>query len=184
MKKFNKGAIVIYIIFLIMAIEIIILTNQNKNLNNLLYQKGKRSGVGLNVGDKIADINDFLEGRFGFLSSPQNKLLLIFFSNHCPACEIDAHKWNKLLSIRNENLKILGISLSNEIDTFKFIKKHNLTLDVIIDSTHTITKNFFVSSIPAKILINEKSLVEFIDVGSSSKKYYKKLEEILTKNSG
>jgi len=168
-----------------MTIEIVILSFQNKKLNSILQVKRQGNKIGLSVGDKISNLNEFLDGKFS-LNLPKkqnNSIVLIFFSNKCPACVSDVKEWQKI-TLTNNNVKVLGISLSDMNETNNFININNIDFDVIIDHEKKIAKNFGVISLPTKIFINKNKIIEYIYIGSGSKKNQKEFDKMLRKANG
>lgn len=106
----------IIVIFLIMGFEIIMLTYQNRSLNSILKDRRIRMSIGLRVGDKIANLNDFFENKLpsNIYDDSAQKLLLIFFSHDCSACLMDISNWEKIWDKSEGRIKIIGVSLSNE----------------------------------------------------------------------
>ena len=174
---------IMIVIFLIMGIEIIILTYQNRYLNSILKDRRIKMNIGLRVGDKIANLNNFFEGKLTYKISnnSEQKLLLIFFSQDCHACLMDISNWEKILDKIEGRIKLVGISLGKEKETNEFVKKNNINFDVIIDDNLSIAKNFQIRSIPAKILINMDNVIEFIQIGTGSKSSNDKLMQIISK---
>jgi len=104
-----------------------------------------------------------LDGRKTRLSDYTGQVVLLnIWATWCPPCLSEMPSLEKLYQkFKDEDFQILAVS----IDTMgtdvvaPFIKNHNLSFPVLIDSKGTITRLYRTTGVPESFIINKKGVV-------------------------
>lgn len=97
------------------------------------------------------------------LSVPQKgrEVLLIFFSNDCPACEHDGEQWPIKADVFKKNdITMLGISQSKDTETQDFIRKKGISFTVFVDKNLAVSRLYEIVRLPYYVLIGSKGEIE------------------------
>ena len=120
--------------------------------------------VGVSVDRPAPDFSlPLLDGRKTRLSDYTGQVVLLnIWATWCPPCLSEMPSMEKLYQkFKDEDFQILAVS----IDTMgadvvaPFIKNHNLSFPVLIDSKGTITRLYRTTGVPESFIINKNGVV-------------------------
>lgn len=100
----------------------------------------------LQIGDKIpAILGRKQDGTEIKASDFEGKKLILYFypKDNTPGCTAEACSFrDEYVSLQKNGYQILGVSADTEKSHQKFIEKHNLPFDLIVDDQHLLSKQF------------------------------------------
>ena len=109
------------------------------------------------VDDTLAFLGDF-KGR---------RLVLIFFTTDCPACQESAFTWRLAAMLPGwEGADILGISPGTFEELRDFGEEHALDFSICLDSDRAVFRQYNVTYVPQAFWIDEQGIIR--EVGSVS----------------
>jgi thioredoxin-dependent peroxiredoxin len=121
------------------------------------------SSWALTTGDIAPDIaGKNQNGKLIHLSDFHGKYILVYFypKDDTPGCTKEATNFQtELANFKHLNAVILGVSAQDEASHQKFIAKHGLQFDLLVDSSGEIRKAFSVGTIPVLGLAQRQSIL-------------------------
>ena len=163
------------ILTIILIIITFILSRQNQSLKEKISNIISHQTISkLEEGELVPPLTfETLEGITSKLSFPGSKdsYLLFFLKVDCPHCNNTLGKWVMLTDVLNhEKCSILGLSLSDRVETQKYVRDNNIpfTLGVISDSQ--IVDNYKISGVPMTLIVNPEGKVKTCILGELTDK--------------
>lgn len=94
-------------------------------------------------------------------------MILFFWGSFCDACKEDIVLLEKFFEGKKDKLGILTIVIDGEREkrVKSVVKKHKITLPVLLDIKEKIARNYGVRMIPTTFLINREGWMEGVIVG-------------------
>ena len=138
----------------------------------------------LNKNAPIFETESLLKSK-KFISSRElgKEITLInFFATWCKPCR-DEHSYLDRFSSK-KNIRIIGINYKdNPENTIKWLNElGNPYSDVVIDKNGRIAIDWGVYGIPETFIVNSKGIIKYRHVGPITKKIYKKINLLISKN--
>ena len=93
-------------------------------------------------------------------------LLLHFWATWCPTCKLEASNIESLS--KNYQVITIAVNSGTDEDISMFLKKNDLTYDVINDSTGEFAAKFSISSFPTTFIYDKNQEIKFSEVGYTS----------------
>ena len=95
-------------------------------------------------------------------------VLLNFWATWCQPCILEMPAIEKLYStFKDKGFVVLAVSIDqNRIKVKSFVKKHNLSFPVLLDSNQEVMKAYNVTEIPASYLVNRNGIVKGFALGA------------------
>ncbi|MEO5968742.1 MAG: peroxiredoxin [Bdellovibrionia bacterium] len=119
--------------------------------------------LAMKVGDPVPDFSlPNQDGKVVKLSSFQGKPVLLFFypKDQTPGCTKEACSFRDEYSkFKKLGAVVLGISKQDSKEHQKFIEKHKLPFDLLVDNDGAVAKSFGVGTIPIIGLLKRKSVL-------------------------
>lgn len=174
----SKGSrfftVVFAILFLAMAVELVLLIRQNRELKKTVaelqarHAAGREDIVTLEEGETVVPLAlADLEGspaRVGY-DDPGRDSLLLIFSPDCPACEENMARWKELERTNvPEERQLYYISTTGQERTRRFVDEHGLDGPVFVAAAGALA-GYKVAYIPTTILVGPGGVVKRVWVG-------------------
>jgi peroxiredoxin Q/BCP len=119
--------------------------------------------LAMKIGDPAPDFSaPNQEGKVVKLSNFRGKPVILFFypKDQTPGCTREACSFRDEYSkFKKLGAVVLGISKQDSKEHQKFIEKHKLPFDLLVDSDGAIAKSFGVGTIPIIGLLRRKSIL-------------------------
>jgi thiol-disulfide isomerase/thioredoxin len=89
--------------------------------------------------------------------------LLHFWAPWCAICKLEQGN----ISYANKHTKIITVASfsTSKQEVADYIKKHNLSWNVIYDKNNEIAKKYGIRGVPASFFINSEKQIKFIEIG-------------------
>jgi peroxiredoxin len=126
-----------------------------------------------------------VEGQDVSLIDFKGKVVLLnFWASWCPPCRTELPRLNALKkSYEGKNFEIVAIATDRSSSpVIDFVKKHNITLPVLLDTDVKVSRKYKVFSLPTSFLINKRGIMveKFIgELNLDSSALMEKIEELL-----
>jgi peroxiredoxin len=184
--KRNWQLLFSYFLVLLLSVEVVLLTLQNKKLKELL---NTTTSLGLNSdalqpGEHVKPI--MLQTLDGSLSSlkyddPNKSHLLLVLSTTCPHCEKNLVRW-KLIneSNRRDNCEIVGISIHDLDATRKYVVERKPGFYITSAGADTgFYRGYKLVGVPETILVRSDGSVQKVWIGELSSDQTTEIEALL-----
>jgi len=181
-KKTNWLYLIGIVVIVLLAVEVVMLILQNRQLKAALIAMAAPPMIPLQRGDrvehvKLQDMNDNTVDLFS--EDSKEKKLLFVFSLTCPHCEKNLVKWQSIIDNNtNSHCDFIGISTRVLEGTKKYVKEHNVRFQSFCAEIDTsFRRKYGISIVPQTILINSNRTVEKVWLGELNDEqiYYRKL---------
>jgi len=161
------------VLFLGMAVELVLLTRQNRALKaSLAETQGECAAAQESVAPSLR-IGDVMEPlTLGSLAGetielafddPRGDVLLLIFSARCPACNENLPNWKRIERIGGpEGPRIYYVSTDEETVAREFAAEHELQKPVLVADSRELHR---VNHIPTTIQIGPEGIVRNVWVG-------------------
>jgi len=164
-KTFQRITGIIVVAFL--AVEVILLSTQNRELKNRLAMLlGNGIYGSLKAGETVPpftanDINgNSVEITYDNMNS---KTLLLVFSTTCSACERNLPNWSEIASrLKGSSRRVIGISLDAPDSTRQYVLENELQFTVLVPAEKKFLQDYKISYTPQTIVINPQGRVKQI----------------------
>ncbi len=164
---------------LLLGEDLIMLKGANAhNKNKVIDMANSDNEVGLKVGDKAPDAIIKIGNKKSIkLSDLKGKKVVLYFypKDDTPGCTIEARDFSELKGeFEKKNAIVIGVSKDSALSHEKFIKRHNLTIELASDEECDICKKFgtyaqksmfgkkYMGITRSTFLIDEKGVIEYI----------------------
>ena len=109
-------------------------------------------------------------------------ILVNFFATWCKPCR-EEHEYIKNFA-DEEKIKVVGVNYKdNSIKTIEWLKKlGNPYSDILIDKKGELAIDWGVYGIPETFIVDRQGIIKYRHVGPITKKIYKKINLIISKN--
>ena len=178
--------VLFYILLLGLAIEVLVLVHQNRELKNdaALYRNCLNLFI-LNHGDKVppikvVDLNG-IEHNISYEDSTRNTLLCVF-NTHCPACREVLTLWEKInKNYHKQELSLIGLSVDEFTLTRLYLEENKLNFSVFVTVDSLFETRYRMQLVPQLVLIGFKGVVKGVWPGLPTKRTIKGLEKMVCK---
>jgi peroxiredoxin len=151
---------VIIVLLLILSIWLLIIINKynekmkTSNETRFLLQEGDSL--------KIFRAKDLYGNEF-IIPEKNKEYLLFIFSASCSSCVQNIIYWKNLERLcKNRNIKILGISISDNNRTKNFILENNINFTVIFPLEERFEIDYKIQGVPQTLLVSENGILKKI----------------------
>lgn len=150
--------IVILIIIILMA------AGCNKGKNNISSQntENKNIEVGIEEGNIAPDIELFtLSGEKKYLKDFAGKIVMLnFWATWCPPCRSEMPSIENFYK-KNGDVEVVAVSVDEDSPSQveSFIKENGYTFPIYYDTNQTLSKKFFIRSIPTTYIIDKNGQI-------------------------
>lgn len=184
--KTHIWSIVLIVLVIAMAIEILLLVKENRELRASLTARRGPFQV-LNPQERVpplVGINQ--EGEEVRVEYPSQKQTVLFwFSTGCPSCEHNVEFWKQVYQkYQSSTLRFLGVTSADEEKTEELTSKFQFGFPVLIVSDYSLLDQYKVEVIPQTMLIDGNGMVRKVWPGPLSENYKTEMEEMLSSSSG
>ena len=179
--------IVFAVLFLAMAVELVLLIRQNRELKRTVADLQARHASehdevdSLQEGEVVAPLSLVdLEGQASEVGydDPARDSLLLIFSPDCPACQENMTGWRKLEQANAEQERgIYMISTAGEERTKQFVEEYDLDRPVLLAARNDLI-GYKVAYIPTTMLIGPGGVVKRVWVGVLSEEDLEELQRV------
>lgn len=170
LKKINWYMVILHIFLVILAVQVIYLAKQNRDLQALMRPS---SMPGLEAGEEVAAVPvQELDGSQQTLSfaDADKETLLFVFNTTCPACKANQANWKELYQSVHERYNVVGVSLHPQQQTQAYIEEHSLPFRVVLpEDIESFAGSFKIQAIPQTIHIDRQGKVLEVKVGALNK---------------
>lgn len=149
------------LIFALLAIDVVLLTTENRSLKNSLNTLSVVTRGPLVPGDQLPS---FLARTFAGdtisieYSTSEKYRLFLLLSSSCHLCESTLVHWNSIEP--NPDFEILGISLSEYEETLVFITTKPVRFTVVSPINPSFVEAYKVTGVPATVLVTPLGVVQ------------------------
>jgi peroxiredoxin len=156
----NLYSIVLHLLVVVLAVEVIVLMKQNKELKE---GRASRAQESIKEGDyfSLADLTPVVNDAQ--LDTLLRKQLIFVFTTRCPFCQEMLPMWKYFgnsLAARN-NVAILGISLDPLQETRTYLDQQNVTFPVFLPSNkESFSNKNKLHSVPQTMIRRSDGIVE------------------------
>jgi len=185
-RKKNWTLAVSYALVVFLAMDVVLLTLQNRELKLMLKAMTPIAQVEpLKPGEKASPIAvQTLDGKIDELSysNPAKKYLLFVLSTTCPHCEKTLTNWKRITE-RNAagNCDIIGVSLHNLIETRKYLATKDVGFYTVSAASDTgFSRKYRIIGVPETILIKGGGSVEKVWVGELTEDQTNEIQELIS----
>jgi peroxiredoxin len=168
----------------ILAIEVLLLSTQNRRLKAQLSGKFDSSVAALQPGETVNAVQvQTLDGTSDVLTykEPSSKNLLFIFSTTCPHCEKTIPAWNSIASKAViGKCNVFGISVQDADMTLAFVRQKNIgfvTFSASKDSSFL--SGYKITGVPVSILLEGKGIVKKTWTGELQQKEIDEITEMI-----
>jgi len=160
-------------VFVIMAVELVLLARQNRSLKVVVaaleQQLGvMRSAASLKAGDVLQPLElPTLSGESMRLAynDPVRDTILLVFSPDCPACAENLESWSRLQAAHDPDREsLVYVSSAGAEATQAFASDHGLPGPVLVSGAQSLN-GYKVNEIPATIRVGPGGVVKRVWVG-------------------
>ncbi len=134
--------------------------------------------IGLEVGELAPEIDLLdIEGNTQKLSELRGKkVLLNFWASWCGPCEIEMPHMEKLYQkYKDEGFAVFAVNMSqserNDKDAEKFVKRHELTFPIPMDTDGIVSRDYDVVGYPTSYFIDSDGVIRHIVLGTLDEEY-------------
>ncbi len=154
----SRLQILILVILISGAVAIFMLLRHKENFSI----PGKPPGVSINLPAPDFSL-PMLDGKTARLSDYKGRVVLVnIWATWCPPCLSEMPSMEKLYQrFKDKDFQILAVSIdaTGTDGVAPFIKNHNLSFPVLIDSKGMINKLYRTTGVPESFIINKKGLI-------------------------
>lgn len=152
-----------------LLVEVVLLTNENRELKRSLRLNSESPADALKPGDKLAPIKvrtmDGQDSEFNY-SDSSKKFLIFVLSTNCPHCEKNLVAWNSLSQqLSPDSVTIFGVSLDGLSETQEYIAVKDVRFYTASVADTSFGRKYKVSGIPETILVDGKGFLERVWIG-------------------
>lgn len=171
----------LYIALIGLAIEVLILVRQNKQLKALTLNLNQSLiSLALQPGDRVPSLMaiDF-NGRLVTIGYPDHakKTVLLVFSTECAVCEKNVAFWNDLFRRADScHYRIIGIAKNDLLELKLFAESMNLKL---MSDELSFWWSYKLFRLPQTILVNERGEVEHVWPGILNNSAQEKIQKLI-----
>lgn len=152
-----------------LLVEVVLLTNENRELKNSLRVNSQPPADALTPGDKLEAIKvRTLDGQAAeFTYSDSSKKYLIFvLSTTCPHCEKNLVAWNSLSrQFSPDSVMIFGVSLDGFSETQEYITAKDVRFFTASAADTSFGRKYKISGIPETMLVSGRGILEKVWIG-------------------
>ncbi|TLY28970.1 MAG: TlpA family protein disulfide reductase [Ignavibacteria bacterium] len=185
-RKKNWTLAVFCALVVFLAIDVVLLTLQNRELKLMLKAMTPMAQVEpLKTGEKVAPIVvQTLDGKISEISytNPTKKYLLFVLSTTCPHCEKALISW-RTISQSNTAGKcdIIGVSLHNLDATRKYLATKDVGFYTVSAASDTsFSRKYRITGVPETILIKGNGSVEKVWIGELTQDQTNEIQKLMT----
>jgi peroxiredoxin len=179
--KTNLWSIVLVVLVLAMAVEILLLVKENRELRSALTARRGPFKV-LNPQEKVPPLvgidRNGEEVKIEYPSSEQT--VLFWFSTACPSCEHNVEFWRQAYQEhKSPKLRFFGVTTAGEEKTEELADKFQFEFPVLVVSDYSLLDKYKVEVIPQTMLIDQNGMVKKVWPGPLSENYKTEIEEMI-----
>ncbi len=174
----------LYIALIGLAIEVLILVQQNKQLKSTSQNLNQAlTSLALQPGDRVPSFIaiDF-NGQLVTIGYPDEakKTILLVFATECAVCEKNIAFWNDLFEgVDSCRYRIIGISKNDLLELKLFAESMNIKFPILMSDELSFWWSYKLFRLPQTILINERGQVEHVWQGVLFKPVREKILKIV-----
>ncbi len=166
-KKINWYMVILHIFLVVLAIQVLYLAKQNRDLQALLTPSPMPA---LEIGEEVAEVPvQEVSGdqqTLSFAGSDMETLLFVF-NTTCPACKQNQANWKELYTAVQGRYNVVGVSLHPQEETQAYIEEHQLPFRVVLpESIEAFAGAFKIQAIPQTIHVDREGKVREVKVGA------------------
>ena len=178
LKKINWYMVILHIFLVVLAIQVLYLAKQNRDMQALLTPSPIPT---LEVGEEVAaqPVQDVSGGQqtLSFAGSDKETLLFVF-NTTCPACKQNQTNWKELYEAVQDRYNVVGVSLHPQPETQAYIEENQLPFPVVLpESIEAFAGAFKIQAIPQTIHVDRDGKVREVKVGALNKDAMAQLSE-------
>ena len=184
--KTHIWSIALIVLVIAMAIEILLLVKENRQLRASLSARRGPFQV-LNPQETVPPLVGIdPKGEEVRLEYPsQKQTVLYWFSTGCPSCEHNVEFWKQVYQkYQSPTLRFLGVTSAGEEKAEEITEKFQFEFPVLIVSDYSLLDQYKVEVIPQTMLIDRNGMVRKVWPGPLSENYKTEMEEMLSSSSG
>ena len=126
------------------------------------------ANIGVTVGTMMPGVTlaglDGLQKRFG---EPGKVTVINFWATWCPPCREEMPELNKFTSQYRDTVAFYAVNIQEPGETVSgFLRQHNYTMPVFLDSDGAVAKLFRVRAIPTTIVADKTGLIKYRTAGA------------------
>ena len=141
------------------------------------------AGYALEAGDSAPEFSlTNTDGKTVNIAEFKGKVIVLdFFASWCPPCKKEIPDFIELQkSYSDKGFTMVGVSLVNESDTKRFVKKTGINYPVLVDDETASNKYGPIHSIPTTFVIGKDFKIAKMYIGYRSKNVFEKdIQELL-----
>ena len=184
--KTHIWSIALIVLVIAMAIEILLLVKENRQLRASLSARRGPFQV-LNPQETVPPLVGIdPKGEEVRLEYPsQKQTVLYWFSTGCPSCEHNVEFWKQVYQkYQSPTLRFLGVTSAGEEKAEEITEKFQFEFPVLIVSDYSLLDQYKVEVIPQTMLIDRSGMVRKVWPGPLSENHKTEMEEMLSSSSG
>jgi peroxiredoxin len=167
--------VVLTIVFVAMAVEIVLLVRQNRELEATVSELAARleslaAPPALAVGETVSPLElRSLDGSPTEIAYDDGvDTVLLVFSPDCPACEANIDRWKRLAEANDPTCnRMYWVSTADAERTRPFTERHALPPPVLIGTGEALAA-YKVTHVPTTVVVGPGGVVESVWVGALS----------------
>lgn len=149
--------------------------------------QAKQAGAVAKIGKLSPDWEaKSLDGQTAKLKDYQGQVVLMtFFASWCAPCHAEAPQMEKNIwqKYRAKGLTVLGVNMGEESDPEKmargFVKDHELTYPVLLDTEDQLSQAFQIQVLPSIAILDRKGVVRYLKKGFDPAVITQQIEDLL-----
>jgi peroxiredoxin len=156
MKRFLKPIIILPILVGILSTFFIFLTIWERRKEKLLFKDSSASNSALPKGRMInlqTNQNDYEKLKKG-------KVLLVFLTRGCDACRKEIPNIVQALPSLAPKMAVYGVYIEERSEVESFVQENQITFPVLLDNGGRIFGALGITLIPAKVLIEDGTIIK------------------------
>jgi peroxiredoxin len=176
----NLYSIFLHLVAVVLAVEVVILARQNKELKQGPAALQQES---LKVGDYFSLSGVVRLGSGARLDSTSTRQVICVFTTQCPFCKETLPFWERIedQAKRARDVALIGICLDDEAPTKAYVEEHSLTFPVFvaIDKDSLVKKNKL-HGVPQTIIRSRGGRVQRVWRGRLSEEQFQEVAKAMS----